>query len=89
MTDHGERRKRKKRKKRTNLHGHPVVAWRRKEKREGRRRGRFGVERRKSSIFWLILFSCNFLVLTKLGIGCYKTLFLQMYRIGGFLIKKL
>jgi hypothetical protein len=58
---HGERRKRKKRKK-SYLHDHPVVAWRRKEKREGRRRGRFGVERRKSSIFWLILFSCNFLV---------------------------
>jgi hypothetical protein len=34
MTNHGERRKRKKRKKRRNLHGHPVVAWRRKEKRE-------------------------------------------------------
>jgi hypothetical protein len=68
MTDHGERRKRKKRKKRRNLHGHPVVAWRRKEKREGRRRGRFGVERRKSTIFWLILFSCNFLVLTELSV---------------------
>jgi hypothetical protein len=57
---HGERRKRKKRKKRINLHDHPVVAWRRKEKREGRRRGRFGVERRKSSIFWLILFRAIF-----------------------------